>query len=66
MYTNIDTKHALEEITQFLQSYSHPLVNVKALLQALRIIMTHNLFKFGDTFWVQLTGTAMGAPPAPS
>ena len=66
MYTNIDTKHALEEISAFLATYDHPKVNVPALLQALRIIMTHNLFKFGDTFWVQLTGTAMGAPPAPS
>ena len=66
MYTNIDTPHALEKITTFLATYNHPQVNVPALIQALRIIMTHNLFKFGDTFWVQLTGTAMGAPPAPS
>lgn len=65
MYTNIDTKHALEKITNFLATYENPLINIPALIQAIRIIMTHNLFKFGDTFWVQLTGTAMGAPPAP-
>jgi hypothetical protein len=66
MYTNIDTPHALTKISEFLASYSHPEVNCTALIQAIRIIMSHNVFKFGDTFWVQLTGTAMGAPPAPA
>lgn len=68
MYTNIDTSHALRMIKIFL--LSHPNItrgiNVLALMEGLRIIMTNNIFKFGDTFWLQLTGTAMGTPAAPS
>ena len=34
-------------------------------MDALRLLMTKNVFQFGDTFWLQKVGTAMGAPPAP-
>lgn len=69
MYTNINTQHALAQITAFLES--SPLCSdlsstIKCgLVAALRIIMCHNVFRFGDTYWLQLKGTAMGTPPAP-
>jgi hypothetical protein len=68
MYTNIDTAHALAVITDFLRH--HPIcheipVIAEPLIAALSIIMRHNVFQFGDTYWVQLTGTAMGTAPAP-
>ena len=34
-------------------------------MDALRLLMTNNVFQFGDTFWLQKVGTAMEAPPAP-
>jgi len=69
MYTNIDTVHALALIDGFLKE--HPAFLTTAgvphdvFMRSLRTIMTHNVFRFGDTYWIQLSGTAMGAPPAP-
>ena len=67
MYTNIDTDHALEKIAHFLRS--SPLCRdcpSGAIICGLEILMRHNVFKFGDTFWIQKQGTAMGTPPAPN
>ena len=69
MYTNIDTTHALEVFTWFFNH--HPLClpirgRAKMILEALELLMRNNLFQFGDTFWKQEDGTAMGAPPAPA
>jgi len=67
MYTNIDTDHALQTIGTYLRQKKHllpPCILVEALLSALDIVMRNNIFRFGDTFWKQLTGTAMGTPPA--
>ena len=67
MYTNIDTDHALTTIASFLRTSDlcQTLnVHVESVIGALELIMRNNVFKFGDTFWKQLTGTAMGTPPA--
>ena len=65
MYTNIDTFSAINAIRNFLQTQDqykdHPL---PAILNATEIIMKNNVFQFGDCFFHQRTGTAMGTPPA--
>ena len=70
MYTNIDTHHAFNVIEHSLRTQQPDVckqesICIDALIASLQIIMTHNDFKFGDTFWVQLTETAMGTTPAP-
>ncbi len=64
MYTNIDTDHALAEIGNYLRQEEVDCYNPEAIMTALSLLMRNNVFRFGDTFWKQLTGTAMGAPPA--
>lgn len=69
MYTNIDTPSALTALQHFFATSpfcSHLQPNLQAaLLQALSILMAHNVFRFGNTYWVQNNGTAMGTPAAP-
>ena len=64
MYTNIDTTSALNAISIFLRSsnsYKHLPIDV--ILTGLELLMTNNVFQFGDCFFHQQTGTAMGTPP---
>ena len=38
----------------------------EALIEVMSIVFRNNLlFKFGDTYWLRKSGTAMGTPPAP-
>jgi hypothetical protein len=34
------------------------------ILEALELVMRNNIFQFDNTFWMQLTGTAMGTSVA--
>ena len=67
MYTNIRTTAALYEIGQYIHQRSarFSTIPLEALMQALTLVMRNNVFQFGDTFWLQTSGTAMGTPPAP-
>jgi hypothetical protein len=65
MYTNIPTDRALLFIGTYLRQKRFPGIPVQALMEALSLVMKNNIFTFGNTTWKQLTGTAMGTPPAP-
>lgn len=69
MYTNINTADAIRTIVDYLQQHPNMLqaigVSLDLFTRCLRTVMNHNVFRFGDTYWVQLSGTAMGTPPAP-
>ena len=69
MYVNIDTDHGLWVLRHWFDLHRMELPNnlapVDLLLEALEIIMRNNSFTFGDTWWLQISGTAMGTSPAP-
>lgn len=66
MYTNIRIEPALATSSAYLfENRSKYSYCAQALVDALEIVFRNNYFKFGDTFWKQTSGTAMGTPPAP-
>jgi len=67
MYTNIDTDTGLTSIRNFIDDNRDnisPDFPTNLFLTILEIVMRNNVFKFSDTYWLQLTGTAMGTPVA--
>ena len=64
MYTNIDTTHAIEVISKWMDSIplseGFPLAAVKS---AMELVMFNNIFVWGDSYFLQLLGTAMGTSP---
>ena len=61
-YTSINALQALQGIGAYLRINEtlFSSVTVNALMTGLRLVMTYNVFTFGDTFWIQLSETAMG------
>eukprot|EP00956_Cyclotella_meneghiniana_P004412 scaffold5387_cov81-Cyclotella_meneghiniana.AAC.1 len=66
MYTNIPSEAALETISAYIIAKRGDNILSEALISALRLVFRFNFLKFGDTFWQQISGTAMGTPPAPA
>ena len=69
MYNYIDPAYAIPIIEKLINDFE--LKNLLPndfpkvfILKALCLIMTHNIFQFGPTFWLQKIGTAMGTPVA--
>ena len=69
MYNNIDTDHAITVITWWIEDLHNrnPLPTnfpKEAVLTAMVTIMKNYIFEFGDLFFLQLLGTAMGTSAA--
>jgi hypothetical protein len=67
MYTNIDTNTGLNAIEKFINSNRNQLPTnfpTELFLETLKLVMNNNIFTFGDSYWIQLSGTAMGTPVA--
>jgi len=67
MYTNINTTTGIQSIKKFIQNNQDVIPEEfpsDLLLQILQIVMENNIFTFGNTTWLQLSGTAMGTPVA--
>ena len=69
MYNNIDTDHAIEVITWWLEEMAEsdslpPNFPLEAVQFAMKCIMRNNIFEWGDLYFLQLLGTAMGTSAA--
>ena len=67
MYTNIDTDHDIEVISNWMDSLGAQLPDkfpINAVKEAMSLVMKNNIFEFGDLHFLQLTGTAMGTSAA--
>ena len=65
MYSNIDLDHAMPIMRQWFESYvpapgEPALAPVDTIMAALELVMRWNIFAFGDSYYRQLIGTAMG------
>jgi len=67
MYTNIETETGLATIKDLLKEEADkisPHFPSDLFINILEIVMKNNVFTFGDTYWLQKSGTAMGTPAA--
>ena len=67
MYTNISTEDGVKIVKEYLLLFQHEIdqsIPVDLLVSLIELVMKNNIFKFGDTWWHQKNGTAMGTPCA--
>ena len=67
MYLNINNDEGIAACEKYFKLYAKECKQFfpsKLIIRLLRLIMTKNDVKFGNTFWLQEDGTAMGTPCA--
>eukprot|EP00957_Ditylum_brightwellii_P035830 2716083-Ditylum_brightwellii.AAC.1 len=66
MYTNLKTEFVLDALGKYLTKNNKQFCHLplKSIKTALTIVMTYNVFTFGDAHFLQFAGAAMGTPSA--
>ena len=64
LYPNIDHNEGIAACEEVLSQREYPLVPTLVLSNLLRLILQCNTSKFGERFFRQIKGTAMGTPMA--
>ena len=69
MFGNIGIEDGITVIKKYIELYAGEYKGhfpSKLIIKLLRLVMSKNIFKFGNTWWIQKVGTAMGTPTATS
>ena len=67
LYSNIDLKHALIVISEFiLRNFESRLISSKGFYMILKLVFDNNVFAFDVKFFRQILGIAMGSKSGPS
>jgi hypothetical protein len=68
MYTNIDPGEGVNTLRLYLNKYASEgkggTLNKELVCELMKLVMENNIFQFGNSYWKQNVGTAMGTPCA--
>ncbi len=64
LYPSIPLEHGIKSVRSILHRYM--VSNIDFLMDLLRWVLTHNYLEFNSQKYLQISGTAMGTPCAPS
>ena len=66
LYTNIPTSGGMEGCRYFLSSNGRSINVINIVMNFISLILNCNIFRFGNSHYIQKCGTAMGTKMAPS
>lgn len=67
MYTNIDPEEGIPALKKYMTVYNKEIkgnMNTNFICKLTKLVTCNNIFQFGNTWWQQNIGTAMGTPCA--
>ena len=66
LYTNIPNDEGIKACIDMLQDNSPADTNIEYINDILSLVLNNNFFTFNNEIFLQIHGTAMGSPMAPS